>query len=260
MPHTAAPPACVPEKINMTDVLSWIRLPGPFLIGHRGYPAMARENTRLSFEAALDAGCDGVELDVHVTADGVPVVHHDPAARTASGTLTLAETSWDGLAGLEFLDEKGPYRVERLDAVLDMLSRRALINVEVKPPGPGRHQQVGEAVLAGLERARPRESVLVSSFDPEMLDFLDRRDASWALAFLFNDLRDYNRFEQEALVERLTAVHPRHDLIDAKFMKRANERGLMVHAWTVDDPGEAARLVELGVRGVVTNVPDRIPL
>jgi len=140
----------------MSDVLSWIRLPGPFLIGHRGYARFAPENTPAAFEAALEAGCDGVELDVRLTADGVPIVHHDAEGREGEGRLELEGMRAADLAGLVLQDRSGRrYTVPTLGDVLAGLSRRALVNVEVKPPLQGRHDAVAAAVLEALEKARP---------------------------------------------------------------------------------------------------------
>jgi glycerophosphoryl diester phosphodiesterase len=240
----------------MTDVLSWIRLPGPFLIGHRGFPEAARENTPQSFEAALEAGCDGVELDVRLTRDRVPVVHHDEIARAPSRALKLAETDWRELEGRWFEGPAGAYAIHRLEEVLEGLRGRALINVEVKPPGESRHTVAAEVTAAALETVRPRESVLVSSFDTRFLESLRRRDASVLLAFLFSGRKDLDHLEEEEIVDSLTALNPRHDLVNGKLMKRAEKRRLAVHAWTVDDPREARRVVELGVTSVITNRPD----
>jgi glycerophosphoryl diester phosphodiesterase len=243
----------------MSDVLSWIRLPGPLVIGHRGFPEAARENTLAAFEAALEAGCDGVELDVHVTRDGVPVVHHDPAAATAEGSLEIAAEPWSALASARFLGPEGTYPLERLDLVVDALSGRALVNVELKsPPARAALPMYLDAVVPVLDRIRPRESLLVSSFDAGLLGSLYRRDRSLALGFLFSALRDLNHLEEFDVVDVLTALHPRHDLVDPKLLRRARERSLAVCAWTVDDVEKARRLVEMGVHAVITNRPDQV--
>lgn len=242
----------------MSDVLSWIRLPGPFLIGHRGFPARARENTLPGFEAALEAGCDGVELDVRMTRDGVLVVHHDDTATGPEGPVRLDAVDWSRLEGERFSSPSGTYAVEPLDRVLQGLSGRCLVNVEIKPPTDATRVRLAEAAAPALDAVRPRESLLVSSFDPLLLGHLHRVDRSLSLGFLFASLADLNALEDQDVVEFLGALHPRHDLVDAKLMKRARERRLAVHAWTVDDPGEAARLVDLGAASIITNRPDRI--
>jgi len=242
----------------MSDVLSWIRLPGPFLIGHRGFPEAARENTLPSFEAALEAGCDGVELDVRLTLDGVPVVHHDAELPGPEGPLVIEEESWLRLSEGRGAGRPGDYPLHRLDDVLAALSGRCLVNVEVKPVAPARLASAVRAVDAELDRVRPRESVLVSSFDPEVLAGLRHLDRGLLLGYLAASDRALGRLEDLEVVETLAALHPRHDLVAPNLMKRAAERGLAVHAWTVDDPAEAGRLLDLGVTSIITNRPPRV--
>ncbi len=242
----------------MSDVLSWVRLPGPFLIGHRGRAEGARENTPPAFEAALEAGCDGVEFDVRMTEDRVLVVHHDETATGPEGPVTLDRAGWERVEASRYRGPDGLYRIHRLREVLEGLSGRCLLNVEVKPPRPERRGEVADRLLEELDRVRPRESVLVSSFDPELLAALRRRDASVLLGYLFASVRDFNHLEESEAAETLQALHPRHDLVDKRLMKRAEEQGLRVYAWTVDDPVEAARLVGAGVAGVITNRPEDV--
>jgi len=239
----------------MSDILSWIRVEGPFLIGHRGYAAEARENTPPAFEAALEAGCDGVELDARMSRDGVALVHHDAEARSSGQTLVLADRSFEALRDTRFEGRGGPYRIHSLTEVLRGLAGRCLINVEAKPAAPEFRQRTAAAIYEAVEKVRPRESVLVSSFDPELLLALHRYDNALALGFLFASLKDLNHLEDEPVVDLLTSIHPRHNLVDAKLMRRAAERGLQVHAWTADDPAEIQRLMDLGVTAVITNRP-----
>jgi glycerophosphoryl diester phosphodiesterase len=242
----------------MTDILSWTRLSGPFLIGHRGYPAAARENTPESFEAALEAGCDGVEFDVRMTRDEVLVVHHDEIVEGPSGPISIEGSTWADLAAMRFPSSQGTYRVHTLAETLEALSGRCLLNVELKPPGRGRQTTAAERLITALELLRPHESVLVSSFDLDVLAALRRRDAGALLGFLFSEIAAFNHLEESEIAETLQAIHPRHDLVDRKMMRRAEEAGLMVSAWTADDPAEASRLVKLGVTAVITNRPDAV--
>ncbi|HYV50976.1 MAG TPA: glycerophosphodiester phosphodiesterase [Dongiaceae bacterium] len=239
----------------MSDVLSWIRLTGPFLIGHRGFPMAARENTVPSFEAALEAGCDGIELDVRMTQDGELVVHHDEAAVNESGSVSIESSTWPTLKASRFNGADGGYGIPHLDTVLRALSGRGLLNIEVKPAGK-RAKDVVEKVCAAVDKVRPRESVLISSFDLDILAGVLRREKGLLLGYLFSSAEALSHLEDSEVVDTLVALHPRHDLVNEAFIKRARERGLDVHAWTVDDAAEARRLVALGVTSVITNRPD----
>ncbi len=242
----------------MTDILSWTRLSGPFLIGHRGHPGAARENTPEAFEAALEAGCDGVEFDVRMTRDGVLVVHHDDRAEGPAGPIAVEGSLWVDLARMRFPSPQGPYRIHTLAETLEVLRGRCLLNLEMKPPGRVRHAAAADQLIAGLEALRPHESVLVSSFDADLLAALHRRDSGLLLGFLFASMEPFNHLEESEVAESLQAIHPRRDLVDRKLMRRAEEAGLMVCAWTADDPAETSRLAKLGVTAVITNRPDAV--
>ncbi len=215
----------------------------------------ARENTVPSFEAALEAGCDGIELDVRMTQDGELVVHHDAAAENDSGSVPIDGSTWAALKHLRFKGAGGGYGIPHLETVLRALSGRGLLNIEVKPAG-NRADEVAEKVCAAADKVRPRESVLISSFDLDILAGVLRREKGLLLGYLFSSTDALNHLEDSEVVNTLTALHPRHDLVNEALMKRARERGYDVHAWTVDDAPEARRLVALGVTSVITNRPD----
>ena len=242
----------------MTDVLSWIRLDGPFLIGHRGYTAYAPENSTLAFEAALEAGCAGVELDVRMTADEVLVVHHDLTLPGPDGPLRVDALTWEAIREGTFQGPRGPVRPERLENVLAALAGRCLINVEVKPVPAAHRDALAYRLDTALEAVKPRESVLVSSFDAEFLAALRRVSKEALLGFLFADTKDWNALEGDPLIDALTAMHPEHNLVDRKLVKRAQERGLQIHTWTVDNPNLVPELMDLGVTSIITNRPDTV--
>src|SRR6478672_7383303 len=103
----------------------------PLRIAHRGMPRRERENTLPSFEAALAAGAQGIELDVHATADGVVVVHHDPV--TGAG-VQLATTRWAEL-NPAVGTSAGSTPIPTLASVCDAVGQRAELFVEIKGDG-----------------------------------------------------------------------------------------------------------------------------
>ena len=99
----------------------------PFLIAHRGFSTVAPENTLAAFEAAIDAGAEILECDVQLTADGVPVIVHDPTLdRTTDGSGAVRDLAWSEVAELEagypasFGDRYRGQRVPRLDELFDL--------------------------------------------------------------------------------------------------------------------------------------------
>ncbi len=234
---------------------SWTDRGRPWLIGHRGSPRQARENTLASFEAALAAGADGVELDVQLSRDGVPVVHHDATVIAPTGRMALATLPGAEIRGTTYISATGPYRVNTLGEVLAALGGRCLINVEVKPPAPERRDAVAAATVAAIRDVEPHGSILLSSFDAAVLEAVHRLDAAVQLGFLFTEDADLRGVEGAPIYAAVTWLHPVHELVDTALMERARTRQVL--AWTADDEDEITRLVGLGVAAVITNQPER---
>ncbi len=232
--------------------MSWLSADRPLIIGHRGAAADAPENTLAAFTLALAQGADGVELDVQLCADGVPIIIHDTTVdRTCDGTGRVADLS---LAELRLLTIDNDHPIPTLDDLFATFGRRTLYNVELKALGRG-----GDALAAAVARAIAAhgvaEQVLISSFSPFTLRAARRHLPPGVPLAL---LRERRATRPAHALLRAAADHPHHPLIDESLMAWARWRGLRVNAWTVDDPAEARRLLQLGVHGIITNRPGEI--
>lgn len=225
---------------------------------HRGASARQPENTIAAFAAAMEAGADGVELDVQLTSDGVPVVIHDETVdRTHDGTGTVSSFTLAQLQKLKSkIKPKGDPMVTRIPTlaeVLDLLATGSqLINVELKntvEPYKGLEKKVLTAVA---ERKLSRRVVL-SSFNHYSLQRLRERGWTGELAAVHDGmLREPWRYFRELDVQ---AVHPpRHVLMVPGFVTRAHRAGFKVRVWTVNKSAQRQRCVRLGVDGIFTDV------
>lgn len=218
----------------------------PILLGHRGSPRAHLENTLPGFQAALDAGLDGVELDVRRLKDGTLVVHHDPHLKggRALPDLTRAEL---------------PPQVPTLAHVLAWAADTgAYVNVELKYEAARPDDRVGRTLdlirAFGLSRR-----VIVSSFNPLLLVSAAREAPEIERGLLIHRTYRAGRLDPLPLVMHLTgaaALHAIHPLVDRDLMCLARRRGWRMNAWTVNDPAEARRLVALGVNGLIGDLPD----
>jgi glycerophosphoryl diester phosphodiesterase len=200
-------------------------------------PRRATENTLPSFVAALEAGADGIELDVHVTADAVVVVHHDPCI--AQGP-EIARTRWPELrraaaaAGLE---------IPTLAAVCELVLDRVELFVELKGAA------IEEQVLRVLADHPGRHAI--HSFDHDAIARLARRGNSPRLGLLFERAVP----DVGALLSSRGALDawPHHSLVDAALVAAVRDAGGRVIAWTANARRDIARLASLGVDGVCTD-------
>ena len=209
-------------------------MPSPLKIAHRGMPRLAVENTLPSFALALEAGAEGLELDVHATRDGVVVVHHDPALR--DGTA-IAET---GAAELLRQELAPGVTIPTLAELCAMVDGRAELFVEVK--GVGIEQEV-LAVLDGYDG-----KFAIHSFDHALISRVHAMAPHVRLGVLFEDVTP----DLAALLERTGArdVWPHWSLVTPALVETAHAAGARVIPWTVNSSGEASRLAALGVDGV----------
>jgi glycerophosphoryl diester phosphodiesterase len=222
-----------------------------FLYAHRGASAEAPENTLAAFCRAVETGADGIELDVHLCADGVPVVIHDETLeRTTDGCGQIATCSLARLrkldAGSWFAPIFAGERVPTLEDTLRLLAGRLRLNLEVKDT------RAGMAVLE-LLRHFAQADVVVSSFAYPLLSQLRRAAPDLPLAVLAGS--DWHRAVARAAALRACALHPHVDLVNRPLLAACRQLQLPVLAWTVDDPSRARTLARLGIAGLFTNDP-----
>jgi glycerophosphoryl diester phosphodiesterase len=241
------------------------------VIGHRGASAEAPENTLPSFLRAIEQGVDAIELDVHVTADDIPVVMHDPTVvRTTSGDGAIATMSLRRLrefdAGARFTSDAGatyPYRekgvrVPTVEEVLAAIPAEMPMLIEVKAI----HAQW--ALRRVLERFKAASRCVVAAFEAGSLNaFLEppftcgasRRDVIQLMARTAAGLSP-GRVPYRAICppNEYYGVPVPVGLI----VRGARRLKAPVHVWTVDEPREARRLWDQGVNGIISNAPRRI--
>ena len=217
------------------------------IVAHRGASAYAPENSLAAYDLAVAQGADTIELDVRVTADGELVLLHDPTLLRTAGDAT--EVGALTAAHLRRIDEL--VRPPSIDAVLSRYPPATRFLIDVKDPAP--HWEM--RVIDAIERHGLGARAVVQSFDLVGLERLHRAAPGLSVAALFR--RRAAPLEQLAEVSRFaSAVGPWHGAVDAQLVERAHALGVGVRPWTVDDPAEVARLVALGVDGIITNAPD----
>ena len=216
------------------------------ILGHRGDPHRAPENTLRSFQLALDAGADGVELDVQPSADGVAVVLHDATLeRTTDVGGAVAALPWAEIARARLAGGEG---VPRLEEVASWAAgAHAWLNVELKAAG-------AEAVsLRLLDEAGLLSRTIFSSFLPEVVEQVGYL-APGALRFLL--LEQWDPAARDALHRSgAGGVCLHHQAATPGALGELAAAGLPVVVWTVDDPVRMRALLGAEVAAIITNTP-----
>lgn len=214
------------------------------IYAHRGYSAAFPENTIAAFQGALDLGVYGVELDIHASADGIPVVIHDEELeRTTNGAGLVTSKTAAELAALDAGNGQG---VPTFEDVVKLANGRLHFDIEIK----GKNCEQG--VLDVLGR-HPKTSAAISSFDWDVLANVRVLAPHFELWVLADDVNE----EALAAANSLEATTLAVDCIslDANSMQKAAAAGLQVMAWTVNSQQDADRLRDLGVVSICTDDP-----
>lgn len=248
----------------------------PIAIGHRGSAADAPENTLASFELALAAGAAILESDVHLTRDGVPVLlHDDEVARVTEGTGRVRDVDLAELqrldAGFRFSPDAGrshPYRGRglRIPTLAEALAAfpHARFNLELKQDLPG----IVERTLAVLRAARREELTLLTAAEDALMarlrGALARDPCDVAVGASTGDVLDFVRTALSGerpragpMALQIPAEFAGRPLATRELVAHAHAHEVQVHVWTVNDPAEMARLLDLGVDGIVSDHPAR---
>lgn len=216
------------------------------VVGHRGASAAEPPgNTIAAFRRAAELGADWVELDARRTADDAVVVHHDaelPDGRVIRSVPAAELTDW----------------VPTLEAALDACDGMK-VNVEIKnsPDDPDfdESRSIADAVVDVLGQ-RDRSGFLITSFDAAALERVRVVDRHVPLGLLEWNLQDPRAVLDRASSLGCAAINPWDGFVDASLVRDAHALGLEVNVWTVNDPDRMRQLAELGVAGIITDVPD----
>lgn len=248
------------------------------IIAHRGSSHIAPENTLGAFELALSEGAEGIEMDVNVTRDGIPVVFHDPTLNRIAGSgLRIAELDLAALSGVsvgDWFNRRYPKRADKTYAAFGIPTLKAVLErlegfegpvfVELKCREAGLQRCV-ESVARVLSGSPLFGQVVFKSFLPDAVPLIRSACPGLSTAALFapkvmSIIRTEKRLVNIAsdLGADMLSLHS--TLATRKLMKKANRSGLRVAIWTVDNPRWMKRAMELGVDALITNKPTEMLL
>ncbi len=245
----------------------------PLVIAHRGYSAAAPENTLPAFQLAMEAEADLVELDYYHSKDQVLTVVHDgtldrttdAVRRWGTGTNRISQTLFAKMRELDASSWRGsnqpPATIPSLMEALDLIQSRSVTLIERKA-GPA------EACVRLIRERREVNQVVVQSFDWQYLEEYHRLEPSQILGALgpWKSYRGTALSEADQVlsvrwIDEARRVGARvvvwNQKVEASAVAAAHERGMKVWVYTIDDPADMTRLLDLGIDGLITNNPGR---
>jgi glycerophosphoryl diester phosphodiesterase len=223
----------------------------PLVFAHRGGSKIGPENTIAAFDRGLAAGADGLELDVHLSRDGVVMIHHDRLLdRTTSATGPLNDRTAAELAKLDvpaLRDVLARYPGKKIIVELKQ-SRAALARAvvdEVRRASAVEHVCLGSFSDAALREAR--------AYGPDVATSCGRLGVRFALyrswCYLSPGRVPYQALQVPEMSGPTRVVSPR-------FVRMAHKAGVVVQVWTVDEAEDIRRLLDWGVDGIISDRPD----
>ena len=218
------------------------------VIAHRGASAEKPENTLAAFRRALALGVDGIELDVQVTRDGVPVVFHDATLRRLTGQPgRLAGKTW---AEQKKLRVHGTGRIPRLADVLALVRGRAIVQIELK------RGAVVAPVVRAIQRAKAARWVNLASFEPELVRAAARLAPAVSRTLISEGCVGAETLLRQMTAARASGLSLHHSAVRSRaFVGRIHRRGATLWCWTVNDARTAHRLAGWGVDGLLSDNP-----
>lgn len=263
----------MPHRSQKTDLRPCV----PLIIAHRGASACAPENTIAAFSRAIDDGADGIEFDVRLAKDGVPVVHHDATLmRTARrrnriSQLTVSELentdvgSWFGrVAADRWRSEYSNETIPTLSRVLEHLrDYPGSLYVELKAGETEDLEHLVRETCELLQRSPLKDRSIVKSFRlafiPQVRSaYPDIRTAALFAPKVMTILRKEKHLVDLADQFGAHELSVHYSLLSKKLVKKAEKRGLPITIWTADHPRWLRRATKFGIKAVITNDPARL--
>lgn len=220
----------------------------PLIIAHRGASAEAPENTLAAFRRALALRVDGIELDVQVTQDGVPVVFHDAGLKRVTGTRgRLTAKSWPELAALRV---RGTEPIPRLVDILRLTRCRAVVQIELKAG-------VSVApVIRAIMTARAAAWVILASFEPKLVRETQRLAPAVPRMLISEGRRSPATLARQLAALEASGLSVNHRAVrDADWVAYFHARGHAVWSWTINDARTARQLAGWGIDGLLGDNP-----
>ncbi|MRX66535.1 glycerophosphoryl diester phosphodiesterase [Flavobacterium resistens] len=222
-------------------------------IAHRGAKAYEPENTLQAFQKALDLNSDGIELDVHLSADGhIIVIHDETIDKMTNGKGAVNSFS---LKELKCFSTAEGHQIPTLKEVFDLVNKKCFINIELKSAAALTKvvSLIDEYVS---EKNWKYEHFIVSSFDWNALLEVHNLDSKIPIGVLTET--DLNLALAFAETIKAKAIHPYYHLLNQENVQEMQQKGFLVLPWTVNIEEDIQKIKSYNVNGIISDFPDKI--
>ncbi len=225
------------------------------VVAHRGASGYAPENTLSAMKKAIEMKAEMSELDVQETADGEIILLHDNTTkRTGKKDLNIWKLNYDDLKDIEvgewFSEEYKGEPIPTLKEVIDLVKGKMKLNIELKA---NKHEKMlAERSLKVVTDNEFLDQVVFTSFKFDEIRKIRALNKEAKVGYIFGKLPE----NVDVFTEDVDLLSAHYKTVDAEFVKKAKSNGKEVHVWTVNEPEDMKRMIELGVEAIITNYPD----
>ena len=231
-------------------------------IAHRGFSGNYPENTMLAFEKAIEAGADGIELDVHFTKDGeIVVIHDERVDRTSDGEGYVVDFTYEELAKFDasagFAGVYGFNRIPTLREYFELVKpvEGFITNIELKT-SINEYPGIEKAVLELIDEFGLEDRIIISSFNHYSIMRTKAINPRIMCGFLESSwIYNFGEYTKARGVE---CVHPLFLSLNEGSVTEIKSNGIGINTWTVNKVADVERLYNLGVDAVISNYPDMV--
>lgn len=228
---------------------------------HRGFSGKYPENTMTAFEKAIEAGCEGIELDVHFTKDKEIVITHDEKIdRVSNGSGLVKDMTYEELCTFDFsyiyTDKTGFSRIPTLREYFELVKDKDIItNIELKT-GIYEYEGIEEAVYELIKEYHLEDRILISSFNHNSV----MRMKALAPELKFGFLSETWILETGEYLNKhnMEAYHPDFHMLTDKEVKDLRDHNIKINTWTVNEAKDIQHMIDIAAEGIISNFPDRV--
>lgn len=231
------------------------------VIGHRGSPLRAPENTLLSFQKAIQEGVHGIEFDIRLSQDREIFVFHDEKVdRLTQGKGFFKDLTSKSLRSLKLVSRlaKPNMQIPFLEEVLKNFGRRCVLYVELKADQlKDRDQELAQKTMILLDQYDLIQRSILVSFEYSLVKWIKQKDSRFFTGFNFSHLKDLSLPRRDDY-QYLDCLCPKSSCLSLKLMDEALSHQLSVLTWVVNDLRTLRKVLRLGVHGIATDDPKKI--
>ena len=234
----------------------------PLIIAHRGNSSEAPENTIASIKEALTLLVDFVEIDVHLSKDGFPVVIHDPTVNRVTHVVDLPPIHKLSLSEIQQIDVGSKFnkkfageKIPRLLDVLQLNWKNTGLMIEIKEDVYSPKEIVGSVFRDIFSLNTPLPHLVLGSFSLEIFNEIKKQALPLKLPVEFIGIVEKLECIEPFILARTKRLALCKKSITRNLIKDLKEKGIEVWVFTVDDPKEKENLASIGVKGIISNKP-----